>query len=413
MDRHYRSYKTEIDPIDEQIKKIETDFTTCKMVFNLYLIIALNQYKKEGTFGDHDAFLDWFYSSYLKTAKYRINYPKDLNYDAIRRVTKNVEKVMKKYINGEINEPKCKDLKYGQIKLYFTSGNNNDYSVICERHRIYIPEFGWIRLKEKGYFLPSNADHQIISGTISKKAGRYYISLNYNVSDSLIKKEINERGIYREPIGIDLGISHFAVLSDGRVYENINYDESVKRLEKKIHRKQRALDRKIQAAKLAGRDYTQGSHYNINVLELQKLYKRLDEKRLDCINKIVGEIVKSHPAYVAIEDLHIQEMVSDRRFSRAISDLFLREFRVRLIKKSRSNGIEVRVIDKFFPSSKRCSCCGRINHDLKLSDRVFKCECGFEVDRDFNASINIRDCKEYYIAKVDDDIVHLQYGPTK
>ena len=100
MDRHYRSYKTEIDPIDEQIKKIETDFTTCKMVFNLYLIIALNQYKKEGTFGDHDAFLDWFYSSYLKTAKYRINYPKDLNYDAIRRVTKNVEKVMKKYING-------------------------------------------------------------------------------------------------------------------------------------------------------------------------------------------------------------------------------------------------------------------------------------------------------------------------
>lgn len=133
-------------------------------------------------------------------------------------------------------------------------------------------------------------------------------------------------------------------------------------------------------------------------LKVQKLYCKITNIRNDYINKIIAEIVKTKPSYIAIEDLNISGMMKNRHLSKAITSQKFRYFRIKLEAKCAENGIELRIVDRFYPSSKLCHCCGNINKDLKLSDRIYRCSCGYVVDRDFNASLNLRDALTYKIA---------------
>ena len=134
------------------------------------------------------------------------------------------------------------------------------------------------------------------------------------------------------------------------------------------------------------------------MLKVQKLHRCLHNIRTDYINKIVAEIVKIKPEYVTIEDLNVSGMMKNKHLSKAISSQKFNEFRTKLISKCKNNDIEVRLVDRFYPSSKLCNKCGKIKRDLKLSDRVYKCECGYIEDRDLNASFNLRDTKTYKVA---------------
>lgn len=133
-------------------------------------------------------------------------------------------------------------------------------------------------------------------------------------------------------------------------------------------------------------------------LKVQKLHQRLANIRTDYINKVVSETVKTKPLYITIEDLNIKGMMKNKHLSKAIAEQKFYEFREKLIAKCHQNNIEMRIADRFYPSSKRCHCCGKINKGLKLSDRTFHCECGYSADRDFNASLNLRDTETYSIA---------------
>lgn len=197
-----------------------------------------------------------------------------------------------------------------------------------------------------------------------------------------------------EPIGIDLGIGKFAVLSDGRSFENINKQKRIKLLEKRVDRLQRSLSRKEkdEADKNSGRS----KNYDQTKFQLEQTYYRLHNIRSDFINKAVKKIVETNPRYIAIEDLKITEMVQERMFSRSISLQMFYEFRKRLIRKCLNDGIEIRVVDRWYPSSKRCHNCGRVKNRLLHSERVYECECGYKADRDFNASLNIRDAEKYH-----------------
>jgi putative transposase len=225
------------------------------------------------------------------------------------------------------------------------------------------------------------------SGTVSIKAGRYYVSVLVEIPDHKISNNSNS--------GIDLGLKNFAIVSNGKTYKNINKSAKLKKLEKQLRRAQRCLSRKYENLKKG-----EAAQKNIQKqkLKVQKLHRRMDNILTDYINKTIAEIVKTKPSYITIEDLNVSGMMKNRHLSKAVTSQKFYEFRTKLKIKCDENNIELRIVDRFYPSSKMCHCCGCIKRDLKLSDRIYKCDCGYIEDRDFNASLNLRDAKIYKVA---------------
>ena len=272
--------------------------------------------------------------------------------------------------------------------MYFVKNNPKDCA--CERHRINIPTLGWVKLKEKGYIPTTKDGWKIKSGTVSKKVGRYFVSVLVEIPDTNIANNSNEG------IGIDLGLKDLAIVSNGKTYKNINKSGKVKKLEKQLRREQRSLSRKYGNSQKG--ESTQRANVQKQKLKVQKLHHKLDNIRTDYINKTIAEIVKTKPSYIAIEDLNVSGMMKNRHLSKAVAAQKFYEFRNKLKVKCDDNGIELRIVDRWYPSSKLCHCCGSIKKDLKLSDRIYKCSCGYVEDRDFNASLNLRDAITYEVA---------------
>ena len=283
--------------------------------------------------------------------------------------------------------PKFKKKGRSDVKMYFVKNNPKD--CFCERHRIKIPTLGWVRLKEKGYIPTTKDGWKIKSGTVSIKAGRYYVSVLVEIPDVQMSDNSNEG------IGIDLGLKDLAVVSNGKIYKNINKSAGIRRLEKQLRREQRCLSRKYEDLKKGG-----ATQKNIQKqrLKVQRLHQKIDNIRTDYINKTIAEIVKTKPSYIAVEDLNVSGMMKNRHLSKAVASQKFYEFRTRLKTKCEENGIELRIVDRWYPSSKMCHCCGSIRKDLKLSDRIYRCPCGYMEDRDLNASLNLRDAVTYEIA---------------
>ena len=197
-------------------------------------------------------------------------------------------------------------------------------------------------------------------------------------------------------IGIDLGLKNFAIVSNGKTYKNINKSARLKKLEKQLRREQKCLSRKYEYLKKG--ESTQRVNIQKQKLKVQKLYHRRDNIHTDYINKIIAEIVKTKPSYITIEDLNVSGMMKNRHLSKAVASQKFYEFRTKLKSKCDDNNIELRVVDRFYPSSKLCPCCGSIKKDLKLSDRIYRCDCSYVADRDLNAALNLKDAKTYKIA---------------
>ena len=166
--------------------------------------------------------------------------------------------------------------------------------------------------------------------------------------------------------------------------------------EKQLIREQRSLSRKYENAQKG--ESTQRANIQKQKLKVQKLHHRIDNIRTDYINKTIAEIVKTKPSYITIEDLNVKGMMKNRHLSKAVASQKFYEFRIKLQAKCTENGIELRVADRWYPSSKTCHCCKNIRKDLKLSDRIFKCDCGYIEDRDLNAALNLRDAMTYKVA---------------
>ena len=167
-------------------------------------------------------------------------------------------------------------------------------------------------------------------------------------------------------------------------------------MKKKLIREQRSLSRKYENLKKG--ESTQKRNIQKQRLKIQKLHHRIDNIRTDHINKIIAEIVKTKPSHITIEDLNVSGMMKNRHLSKAVASQKFYEFKTKLLAKCRENGIELRVADRWFPLSKTCHCCKSIKKDLKLSDRLFRCDCGYIEGRDFNAALNLRDATTYEVA---------------
>ena len=283
--------------------------------------------------------------------------------------------------------PDFKKKGKSDVKMYFVKNNPKDCR--CERHRLNIPTLGWVRIKEKGYIPTTKDGWKIKSGTVSIKAGKYYVSVLVEIPDTKIADNSNDG------IGIDLGLKDLAIVSNGKTYKNINKSARVKKLEKKLRREQRYLSRKYEHLKKG-----ESTQKNIQKqkLKVQRLHHKIDNIRTDYINKSIAEIVKAKPSYITIEDLNISGMMKNRHLAKAVASQKFYEFRTKLKAKCDENGIELRVVDRWYPSSKICHCCGAVKKDLKLSDRIYRCDCGYVEDRDFNAALNLRDAVTYEVA---------------
>lgn len=237
----------------------------------------------------------------------------------------------------------------------------------------------WVRLAEHGR-IPT--DVKYMNPRISFDGLNWWISICVECADR--KETLNDEGI-----GVDLGIKDLAICSDSTKYRNINKSQTVKKLEKRKRRLQRSVSRKYEQNKEKGK-YCKTNNIVKDEYLLLKVNHRLTNIRKNYLNQTTSEIVNRKPRFICIEDLNVSGMMKNKHLSKAVQNQGFFEFRKQLEYKCRDNGIQLIVADRFYPSSKLCSCCGNIKKDLKLSDRVYRCDCGNVMDRDFQASVNLR-----------------------
>lgn len=224
---------------------------------------------------------------------------------------------------------------------------------------------------------------QLLNPRISFDGKYWYLSFSYEV-DNLTKSDSDE------VIGIDVGVSHLATISNGVVYENINKTKRVRQLEKRKRHLQRKLSRKYEANKEVNK-YVKTNNILKLEQELRLVNRKLKNIRDTYIHQVTYNLVKTKPGYIVIEDLNVRGMLKNKHLSKAIQEQEFYKFRQYLTYKCQFYGIELIVADRFYPSSKTCSCCGYKKKFLSLSERTFICpECGQVIDRDLNAAINLK-----------------------
>ena len=387
MKRLLKSFKTEINPTEEQKARIRRTIGTCRYVYNFYLGHNKALHDNGEKFMTGKSFSLWLNNEYIPDNPDK-TWIREVYSKAVKKSIEDGCTAFTRFFKHQSDFPKFKKKGKSDVKMYFVRNNPKDCQ--CERHRLKIPTLGWVRIKEKGYIPTTKDGYMIRSGTVSVKAGRFYVSVLVEIPDVNIDNSSNEG------IGIDLGLKDFAIISNGKTYRNINKSAGLKKLEKQLIREQRSLSRKYENLKKG--ESTQRANIQKQKLKVQKLHHKMDNIRTDYINKTIAEIVKTKPSYITIEDLNVKGMMKNRCLSKAVASQKFYEFRTRLKAKCDENGIELRVADRFYPSSKTCHHCGSVRKNLKLSDRIYRCECGYVADRDLNAALNLKDAKTYRIA---------------
>ena len=387
MKRLLKSFKTEINPTEEQKARIRRTIGTCRYVYNFYLGHNKALHDNGEKFMTGKDFSLWLNNEYIPDNPDK-TWIREVYSKAVKKSIEDGCAAFTRFFKHQSDFPKFKKKGKSDVKMYFVRNNPKDCQ--CERHRLKIPTLGWVRIKEKGYIPTTKDGYMIRSGTVSVKAGRFYVSVLVEIPDVNINNNLNEG------IGIDLGLKDFAIISNGKTYRNINKSAGLKKLEKQLIREQRSLSRKYENLKKG--ESTQRANIQKQKLKVQKLHHKMDNIRTDYINKTIAEIVKTKPSYITIEDLNVKGMMKNRCLSKAVASQKFYEFRKRLKAKCDEKGIELRVADRFYPSSKTCHHCGSVRKNVKLSDRIYRCECGYVADRDFNAALNLKDAKTYRIA---------------
>ena len=382
MKRLLKSFKTEINPTEEQKARIRRTIGTCRYVYNFYLGHNKALHDNGEKFMTGKSFSLWLNNEYIPDNPDK-TWIREVYSKAVKKSIEDGCTAFTRFFKHQSDFPKFKKKGKSDVKMYFVRNNPKDCQ--CERHRLKIPTLGWVRIKEKGYIPTTKDGYMIRSGTVSVKAGRFYVSVLVEIPDVNIDNNSNEG------IGIDLGLKDLAIVSNGKTYRNINKSAGLKKLEKQLIREQRSLSRKYENLKKG--ESTQRANIQKQRLKVQKLHHKMDNIRTDYINKTIAEIVKTKPSYITIEDLNVKGMMKNRCLSKAVASQKFYEFRTRLKAKCDENGIELRVADRFYPSSKTCHHCGSVRKNLKLSDRIYRCECGYVADRDLNAALNLKDAK--------------------
>lgn len=397
-----KAFKTEIAPTREQKERIIRSIGIARLLYNQYIAYNKKLYRmyKRGlldSYQKHFVSANDFDKYVNHKLKIELPWINECGSKARKKALVNAETAFKKFFDGLAGFPRFKRKSNQDVKLYFPKNNKGDWTIW--RHKLTIPTLKQVRLKEFGY-LPVGA--AVISGTVSYVASKFYVSVVVDIDEKSKYNKDLEASYHTATtgIGIDLGIKNLAIVSNGKTFNNVNKSSMVKRLEKRLRREQRCLSRKYETKnKKGGKTATASANIEKQKLKVQKLHQRIKQIREDYENKVIHEIVKQKPRFITVEDLNVKGMMKNKHLAKAIAAQRFNHFLVKLKRKAEIIGIEFRVVDIFYPSSKTCHGCGHIHKGLKLKDRVYVChECGYTEDRDFNASLNLRDAKEYRVA---------------
>ena len=291
---------------------------------------------------------------------------------------KNFFKGLQKYPRFKSKKRSMPKFYQDNIKIKFTD-THVKFEGFSSSKKVNKQKLNWVRLAEHGC-IPT--DVKYMNPRISFEGLNWWISVCVEFPDC--KEALSDEGI-----GIDLGIKDLAICSDANKYKNINKSKTIKKLEKRKRRLQRSVSRKYEQNKKKGK-YCKTCNIVKNEKLLLKVNHRLTNIRKNYLNQSTSEIVNRKPRFICIEDLNVSGMMKNRHLAKAVQEQGFFEFRRQLEYKCKDNGIQLIVADKFYPSSKLCSCCGKIKKDLKLSDRTYRCDCGNVIDRDFQASLNLK-----------------------
>lgn len=381
-----KSVKVMLKPNNKQLTRMFQYANAARFAYNWTIAKEQENHKQGGKF-IQDADLRKEFTQMKKLSEYEWLY--HVSNNVTKQAIKDACNSYKMFFKGLAKFPRFKSKKHSipsfyqdNMKIGFT-----DTHVIVEgfasSKKRNKQKLNQIRLCETGR-IPTDCKYYNPRFT--------YDGLHWWVSIG-IEYEDNGRKPVNGGIGIDLGVKDLAICSDGNTYKSINKTAKVKKLEKKKRRLKRSVSRKYEKNK-KGASYCKTSNIIKSEQELLKVSRRLTNIRQNYLHQTTSEIVSRKPMFICIEDLNVSGMMKNRHLSKAVQQQGFYEFRRQIEYKSEWNNIQVIIADRFFPSSKLCSCCGNIKKGLKLSDRIYKCECGNVIDRDFQASLNLKNYGE-------------------
>ena len=382
VNKMIKTIKVRLNPNNKQLTKLFQYAACARFAYNWTVAREQENYKQGNKFLS-DGELRKEFTQLKKLQEYQ--WLNEVSNNVTKQAIKDACGTYKRFFNGQCRYPKFKSKKHStpsfyqdNIAIQFTDTHVKveKFSMSKKQNK---QKLNWIKLCEKGR-IPTNCKY--MNPRFTYDGLYWYVSVSIEVDD-------NTNVPSNEGIGIDLGITDLAICSDGNTYKNINKTQKVKKLEKRKRRLQRSISRRYEKNK-KGVSYCKTSNIIKREKELLKVAKRLTNIRQNHIHQTTSEIVKRKPSFICIEDLNVSGMMKNRHLSKVIQQQGFYEFRRQIEYKAKLNNILVIIADRFFPSSKLCSCCGNIKKDLKLSDRIYKCECGNIIDRDFQASLNLK-----------------------
>ncbi|MDU7069198.1 MAG: RNA-guided endonuclease TnpB family protein [Clostridium perfringens] len=342
-------------------------------------ILSIGELRKEFTKIRNDEEFSWL---------------KEVSSEIPQQALKDLGESFKKFFRKESSFPRFK--KKGKCEVSFFHLNNK---FIVKDKYIKLEKIGYVKMKDEGRLPIGNYKRdkiKVLNPRIKFNGRFWYLSLALEVEDK------TDTDLTDESIGVDLGIKDLAIVSNiDKPFKNINKSKEVKRLNKKLKRLQKQVSRKYDMLK-SGNTFKKGEKLSKtqNIIKIEKqikiVHKKIADIRLNHIHQTTNTIVKTKPCRVVVEDLNVKGMMKNKHLSKAISEQCFNKFIAILEYKCKWNGIEFVKADRFYPSSKICSCCGTIKKDLRLKDRTYICtnpKCNFVIDRDKNASINLANYK--------------------
>ena len=379
-------------PNNKQNTKLFQYANTARFAYNWALGREQENYKNGGKFIS-DGDLRKEFTQLKRTDDYA--WLNNVSNNVTKQAIKDACEAYRDFFKGYTKFPRFKSKKHSvpkfyqdNVKIQFTDTHVKVEGFATSKKKNK-QKLNWIRLAEHGRIPTENVKY--MNPRIKYDGVNWYITIGIEYKNSDILPS-------NEGIGIDLGIKYLAICSDGNTYKNINKTQRVKKLEKRKRRLQRYISRKYEKNKKGG-SYCKTSNIIKSEKELLKLNHRLTNIRQNYLNQITAEIVKAKPSFICIEDLNIKGMMKNKHLSQAVQQQGFGEFRRQIEYKSSWNNIPVIIADRFFPSSKLCICCGAIKKDLRLSDRIYKCECGNVIDRDYQAALNLKRYGEMVLDK--------------
>ena len=365
--------KIRLYPTAEQEHKLWQSVGTARFIYNWTLSKQEENYKNGGKFiKDND-----LRKEITQLKKDELPWLNEVSNNIAKQAVKDCCNAYKNFFKGLADKPRFKSRKKSRPSFY-----NDTVKLKVKEKSVLIEKVGWIKTKAQ---IPMGVKYT--NPRVSYDNKYWYISVGIEVEQPLVE-------LTNESVGIDVGIKDLAVCSNGMTFKNINKTKEVRRLKKSLKRKQRKVSRKYEMNKIkkGGESRCQFKKTN-NIIKLEKqiklIYRRLSNIRLNYIHQITTKIVKTKPSRVVMEDLNIKGMMKNKHLSKAIAEQCLYDFKLKMKYKCQFYGIEFVEADRFYPSSKICSSCGSIKKDLKLSDRKYICSCGLNINRDYNASINL------------------------